>query len=92
MTNLLLWGAGMALLGLAAWRARAPFARLRELDRLAQNARRYDSWRGGRNATAAGDQTSGADVMRQLLRRRVYLWVGLGIVGVIVIVAGFVVR
>lgn len=92
MINVVLWIAGIVLIVIAALRARAPFARMSDLDRLADNARRYDSWRGGRNARAAGDQTSGAAVMRQLLRRQVYLWVGLGIVGVILIITGFVVR
>jgi hypothetical protein len=65
-----------------------------ELDRLADNAKRYESWRGGRSATAAGgdDGRSGADVMRDLLRRQVYTWAAVGLVGIVLIVAGFAVR
>ena len=93
MINVALWVAGLALVGLAVWRVRGPFARMGELDRLAENARRYDSWRGGlAGPTAAGNETTGADVMRALLRRQVTLWTAVGLAGVVLIVAGFVVR
>lgn len=92
MINVLLWAAGAALVALAVWRIRGPFTRMGELDRLADNARRYESWRGGRNATAAGDETTGADIMRQLLRRQVYGWGGIAVAGVVLIIAGFAVR
>ncbi len=91
MINLALWVAGLALVGLAVWRVRGPFARMGELDRLAENARRYDSWRGARSS-AAGGETTGADVMRALLRRQVTLWTAVGVAGVVLIVAGFAVR
>jgi hypothetical protein len=90
--NLALWVAGLALVGLAIWRVRGPFARMGELDHLAENARRYDSWRGGRRATAAGEETTGADVMRALLRRQVTLWTAVGLAGIVLIVAGFAIR
>jgi hypothetical protein len=89
--NVVLWLVGVALALIAAWRVRVPFARLRQLDQLADNARRYESWRGGSSRTAAGTGQTGADVMRELLRRQVYLWAATGIVGVILIVGGFVV-
>ena len=93
MINAALWIAGVAMVALAIWRVRAPYGRMAELDRLAENARRYDSWRGGgRNAAAAGDETTGADVMRQMLRRQVVIWAAVGIAGVALIVAGFVIR
>ena len=88
--NLLLWIGGAALLALAIWRVRAPFARMNELDRLADNARRYDSWRGGRSP--AQEQTTGADIMRALLRRQVLTWAIVGVVGIALLVAGFAVR
>jgi hypothetical protein len=90
--NIALWLSGVVLVGLAVWRVRAPFARMGELDRLAENARRYDSWRGGRSSAAAGPETTGADVMRALLRRQVTLWTAVGLAGVVLLVAGFVVR
>jgi hypothetical protein len=64
-----------------------------ELDRLADNAKRYESWRGGSSRTAAGgSDRTGADEMRDVLRRQVYLWAGVGLVGVILVIAGFVLR
>lgn len=92
MINVALWIAGLALVGLALWRVRGPFARMGELERLDENARRYDSWRGGRGATAAREETTGADVMRALLRRQVTLWTAVGLAGIILLVAGFAVR
>ena len=88
-----LWLVGLALLLVAAWRIRSPFARLNELNRLADNAKRYDSWRGGSSRTAAtfGART-GADEMRDVIRRQVYMWGGAGVVGVLLVVGGFFVR
>ncbi|HYI21439.1 MAG TPA: hypothetical protein VEX62_02280 [Candidatus Limnocylindrales bacterium] len=90
MSNVVLWAAGAAMLAFAIWRIRAPFARMSELDRLAENARRYDSWRGARGPAA--DETTGADIMRQMLRRQVLIWAAVAIIGVVLIVAGFVIR
>ena len=91
MLNLVLWLAGIGLVAIAIWKIRLPFTRMSELDRLAENAKRYESWRGGR-ATPDDHETTGADVMRQLLRRQVYVWAALGVAGVVLIVIGFVVR
>ena len=90
--NLVLWMTGIALLAIAIWRVRAPFGRMSELDRLAENARKYESWRGGRSSAPARDETTGADVMRQLLRRQVAFWSAIGAAGVFLIIAGFAVR
>ena len=90
MINVALWVAGAVMLAISIWRIRAPYARVSELDRLAENARRYDSWRGGRSPDQG--ETTGADVMRQMLRRQVLIWAAVGIVGIVLIVAGFVVR
>jgi len=87
--NFILWLAGLALVILGLWRIRAPLAKAAELDQLAENARRYDSWRGNR-ATSEG--TTGADVMRQMLRRQAIIWTSVIIAGVVLLVAGFVVR
>jgi hypothetical protein len=91
LSNIILWAAGIVVVVVAAWRVRAPFMRLNELDQLAENARRYESWRGGHTSGGPGGRT-GADEMRDMLRRQVYLWVGAGIVGIIMIVAGFAIR
>ncbi len=91
MINIVLWAGGIVLVVFAAWRIRAPFVRLSELDRLAENAQRYESWRGGRTSGGT-DERTGADEMRDLLRRRVYLWVVAGIIGIVLLIAGFAIR
>lgn len=92
MINVALWAIGAALLAVAVWRARPALARMSELDRLADNARRYDTWRGASRTAASSGETTGADIMRAMLRRQLYLWAGIGAVGVALIVAGFAVR
>jgi hypothetical protein len=89
--NIVLWAVGLVLLALGVVQAAKPFGRMQELDRLADNARRYDAWRGG-SRTAAEPGTTGADVMRQALRRQVLLWAGVAAVGVVLVLAGFAVR
>lgn len=91
--TIVLWVVGIALVAIAVLRIRSPFARMGELDQLADNAKRYESWRGGSNRTAAraGERT-GADEMKDVLRRQVYLWAGVGVVGVLLVVGGFLYR
>lgn len=91
LLNLALWAGGAALVAVAVWRIRAPLARMGDLDRLAENARRYDSWRGGRSGAQSGE-TTGADVMRALLRRQVLTLAAVAAMGVVLVIAGFVVR
>lgn len=90
MINILLWLGGAVLVGLSVWRIRRPYARLAELDQLADNARRYDSWRG--NRSPAEDRPSGADVMRELMRRELIIWTVVGVLGVVMVFAGFAIR
>ena len=80
---------GIALVAIAAWRVCVPFGRMSELDRMADNAKRYESWRGGASRTAAeaGERT-GADEMRDVLRRQVVLWAGVGVIGLLLVVGG----
>ena len=65
---------------------------MKELDRLAENAKRYDSWRGGSRSTAADGERTGADEMRDMMRRQVLTWAAVAVVGIVLIVAGFAVR
>ena len=92
MTNVILWVAGFALLAIGIWRVRAPYARMQELDRLAENAKRYDSWRGGSSRTAADGERTGADEMRDMMRRQVSMWVALGAVGIVLVILGFAIH
>lgn len=91
LLSLALWIGGAVLVVVAVMQARGPFGRMSELDRLADNARRYDSWRGGRRSDAE-EPTTGADIMRQVLRRRVMMWAAVAGAGVLLIVAGFAIR
>jgi hypothetical protein len=90
--NIVLWVVGIALLAIGIWRVRAPFSRMQELDRLAENAKRYDSWRGGSRLTAADRERTGADEMRDMMRRQTYSWGAVAIIGAVLIFAGFAVR
>jgi hypothetical protein len=60
-------GAALVVVGLA--RARVPWGRYQALRAREANAERYRAWRGGRGE-ASGD-TTGADVMKAVLRARV---------------------
>lgn len=91
MINILLWAAGIVLLGLAIWRIRGPFGRMTELDRLADNAERYDAWRGSRLTSAGGEKT-GADEMREMMRRQVIGWGLVGVIGITLIFLGFAIH
>jgi hypothetical protein len=93
MISIVLWVVGLAMIVIAVLRGRVPFARMGDLDHLADNARRYESWRGGSSRTAAGaGERTGADEMKDVLRRQLYLWAGVGVVGVVLVVGGFLYR
>lgn len=91
VVNLALWAAGALMVGLAVYSIRMPRERLTELDRIAENARRYEGWR-FRRATSAKRDKTGADVMREMLRRRVQVWAAVAVVGVCLVLAGFAIR
>jgi hypothetical protein len=90
--NLMLWAGGVALLAAGIVAIRTPLARYRDLREREANLKRYDSWRGGwRSASAAGERT-GADVMIEQMRRKVILWSAVIATGIVLIVAGFLIR
>lgn len=92
MTNIVLWLVGFVLLALGIAKAAGPFGKMQELDRLADNAKRYDSWRGGSHLTAADNDRTGADEMRDIMRRRALTWAGVAVAGIVFIVAGFAIK
>ena len=92
MISLGLWVVGALLTGLAVLNIRAPFQRRREMDRLSDNAKRYESWRGGSRTAAGANEISSTDVMRDILRGQIYRWLAVGAVGVLLLVGGFFVR
>jgi uncharacterized membrane protein HdeD (DUF308 family) len=88
--NILFWLGGIALVAVGALRIRVPLARSRELQATEENLRRYDDWRGTR--LVDDSQRTGADEMKDYLRRQVRLWGAVIVVGIVLIVVGFLVR
>jgi hypothetical protein len=86
--NLLLWGAGVALVAIGYTRARGPWARYQALKAQDENVARYESWRGG----LRNHDTTGADVAMALLRRQAQMAGAVAIVGVVLIFVGFLIR
>ena len=83
--------AGVALIAVAVWLARAPLATIRHLDATEANLRRYDEWRGGRHAEADAGKT-GADEMRAYMRRRLLALAAIGVAGAVLLLVGLVQR
>ena len=77
-------------MALGVWQIRQPLAHYRSLAATEANLRRYDDWRGGR----VGDPSArtGADEMRELLRARIRLWGIVTVIGVVLVVVGFLIR
>ena len=89
LVNIVLWVAGVVLIGVGYQRARVPWARYQELKEQDANVARYESWRGGvRNS----DSTTGASVAMAVLRRQAQLGAGIAIVGVVLVFLGFLIR
>jgi hypothetical protein len=91
LLNLTLWVGGLVLVVVGAMAIRRPLARYRELQATDANLRRYDSWRGGKR-TAVETGVTGADMMRAQLRSTSIRWGAVIVAGIVLIVAGFVVR
>ena len=81
---------GVLLVALGLSRARGPWGRYQALRAREENAERYRAWRGGPGETAGG--TTGADVMKSVLRARVREALVVAAAGVVLVIAGFVVR
>jgi hypothetical protein len=92
--NLVLWIGGVVLLIAGIIQIRAPLARVNELKALEENAKRYDAWRGGSRTAASrpADGRTGAEEMREMLRTRVRIWAAAIVIGIVMIVAGFLIR
>jgi hypothetical protein len=83
--NLLLWAAGIVLIGVGYLRAKAPYARYQALKEQDQNVKRYEQWRGG----VRDSSTTGASVAMAMLRRQARLWLAVSGLGVVLVFAGF---
>ena len=84
----LLLGAGVVLIVVGYLRAKPPWDRYRALRAQDENVARYEAWRGGVRDTS----TTGASVAMEILRRQALIGAVIGLVGVVCVVAGFVVR
>ena len=88
LVNVVLWVAGVALVGLGYSRARRPWSRYQSLKAEDQNAARYNAWRGG----VRDDSTTGASVAMQILRRQAQQWIAIGVAGGVLVVLGFAIK
>ncbi len=86
--NLLLWGAGIALIIVGYQRARGPWRRYQALKDQDENIARYESWRGG----VRDDGKTGASVAMELLQRQARIGAGIAIAGVVLVFLGFFIR
>ncbi len=86
--NIVLWLAGVALIGIGYSRARGPWSRYQALKAQDANVARYESWRGGTRT----DGATGASVAMAILRRQARIGGAIAIVGFILVFVGFLVR
>jgi hypothetical protein len=88
VVNLVLWGAGIVLVAVGYTRARGPWGRYQALKAEDAMAERYGAWRGG----IRDDGKTGATVAMELLRRQARSAAAIAIVGVVLVVLGFLIR
>ena len=90
LLGLALVAGGLGLVAVGLIRARVPWSRYQAMRAQEANAERYRSWRGGLGDAAGG--TTGADVMKSVLRSRVRAALGVAAVGLVLAIAGLLVR
>ena len=86
--NIVLWLAGIVLVAVGYLRARGPWGRYQALKAQDANVARYEAWRGG---LRDGGKT-GASVAMDVLRRQAQTGAAVALVGIVLVVAGFVVK
>jgi hypothetical protein len=86
--NAVLIGGGIVLIGVGLARARRPWARYRELRAEDANIARYEAWRGG----LRDEGKTGASVAMEILQRQARLGALVAAFGVVLVVAGLLVR
>ena len=87
--NIVLWVGGIALLAIGYQRARGPWSRYQALKEEDANAERYAAWRGG---VRGASETTGASVAMEVLRRQAQIGAAIAVVGVVLIVFGFLIK
>jgi hypothetical protein len=88
LLSLALIGGGVALIVVGTIRAREPYRRYMALREQDANVARYEAWRGG----SRPESKTGASVAMDVLRRRAQIGAGIAIAGIVLLVAGFVIR
>jgi hypothetical protein len=88
LPNLILWAAGVILVGIGYVRARGPWMRLQDLRAQDENIARYEAWRGG----IRDHSTTGASVAMQKLRRQAQIGGLIAVIGFVLVFAGFAIR
>jgi len=83
--NVVLWIAGVALIGLGSLRAREPWRRYRALKEQDANVARYEAWRGGLRDSGP----TGASVAMDVLRRQARNGAVIAGIGFVLVFAGF---
>jgi hypothetical protein len=86
--NLVLWIGGLALAAFGYTRFRGPWARYQGLKEQDANESRYNAWRGGVRETGS----TGASVAMEILRRQWQIGAAMAVVGIVLVVAGFVIK
>ena len=86
--NIVLWIAGVALIGFGWTRFRGPWARYQALKEEDANVSRYNAWRGG----VRDDSTTGASVAMEVFRRQMTIAGAVMAVGIVLLVLGFAIR
>lgn len=88
IVNLVLWGLGVALIGVGYQRVRAPWSRYQALKDQDENIARYEAWRGGARDTSP----TGASVAMMVLRRQAQRAGLLIVVGFVLLLLGFLIK
>ena len=89
LINIVFWALGVALIAFGYQRARGPWARYQQLKEQDANATRYNAWRGGVREDTV---TTGASVAMQVLRAQAQRGFILAVVGIALVVLGFLIK
>lgn len=89
LINIVFWALGVALIAFGYQRARGPWARYQQLKEQDANATRYNAWRGGVREDTG---TTGASVAMQVLRAQAQRGFILAVVGIALVVLGFLIK
>jgi hypothetical protein len=88
LVNVALWIGGVVLVAVGYSRARGPWARYQALREEDANESRYNAWRGGVRDTSP----TGASVAMALYRRQAQVGAAIAVVGIALVVLGFLIK